>query len=256
MREIDLGPVDPPERQAIDQPAAAGADLLSFGREQDTRDGDRPDWVARWWGYLHLPERWRRPVPRSLVAAVSAVVAGAVVAFYLDRPADEPPAPRGEPVPLLAPESWLDVSENYSGPLFFDEVDASGPRWEQALALHPPEAVVVLPLALYQSRLLGLPPGDYLVQASCTVQEVPESISQPVRYAVSVRDPGDFNDSPRGLPCDGELQILDVYLTVIGYQAYFSEFYFLFDEISEGEPDPYLALQRSDPVVVVSFTPA
>lgn len=246
MPDIDLGLVSPPEEP--------DPDLLTFGPERP--GGGSPARRHRWLPARWLPARWQgRPVPRSVVAVVSAVVAGAAVAVYLDRPTDEP-APAAEPAPVLAPESWLDVTADAFPRPEEAGSDADRRRWEQATAGHPAEAVLVLPLALYQPRLTGLPPGTYQVRASCELGQLPEALPGPVRYRVSVQEPAGPQVSRATFRCDGQVRIAPERLTVDGYHAYFSGVAFPIEDPVENPagPGPDFLVGNYDPVVVVSFT--
>lgn len=239
MPDIDLGPVS--------EPAGSDPDLLRFGPEPSG-----PDRPGRWpWS----PAWWRdRPLPRSVVAVVSAVVAGAAVAAYLEPAADRPD-PATDPVQLLVPEHWLEVED---GPLLRPEElgsEADRAGWQQAIAGHPPEAALVLPLALYRPRLAALPPGSYLVQASCRLTAPPERAPDPARYRITLQEPAGPSVAESRLHCDGTLGTVHERLSPPDYAALFAEFGFIFEPVRESRGSRYFDLEQSKPVVVVSFTP-
>lgn len=262
MPEIELGQVARPDRVppgGADWPPpdgagsapADGADLLSFGPDRGDRAGGPGQLLNRWRHRLRLPDRWRRPVPRPVVAAVSAVVAGAAVAVYLNSAADPPPPL--QPVPVLAPESWLDVQDR--GPFDLFGYDVPSPPPDRAIAAHPAEAVAVVPLTLYGSVLVALPPGDYQVRASCELSGSPETLPDPVPVQVSLNDTQHTPLTSGEVSCDGALWPVAEPVTIVDYQA----FYLRYDvapplNVSETY-DPYLELEQAEPVVVVSVTP-
>ena len=199
---------------------------------------------------------WRRPLPRSLVALGSAVLAAAATALYLGGPADQPATDRPGPqlARLLTPETWLVVEEGgYLAPL--DLTGVAGRPLARATAQHPPDAVLVVPLDNHGPRLIGLPPGSYQVRGSCTARSLPADLDQPLRVMVSVRDPADQTGEPVAIGCDGATQVIQERLRVTGYQGFYGEHYFRFGS-SESEPDPFLSIGPTDPLVVLSFTPA
>jgi hypothetical protein len=208
-----------------------------------------------------VPERsgtrtWRRPLPRSLVALGSAVLAAAATALYLGGPADQPAPDRPAPQParLLTPETWLVVEEGGHLPPL--ELTGGAGTWlARAAGQHPPDAVLVLALDNHGPRLIGLPSGSYRVRASCTARSRPADVDQPLLVMVSVRDPADQTGEPVPIGCDGATQVIQERLRVTGYQGFYGEHYFRFGT-SESEPDPFLSIGRTDPLVVLSFTPA
>lgn len=260
MPEIELGPVARPDRVPPDgadwppadgtgPPSADGADLLSFGPDRGDPAGGR---LRSRWHRLRLPDRWRRPVPRPVVAAVSAVVAGAAVAVYLNGAADPPPPL--QPVPVLAPESWLDVQDQRGGFHPFGS-DLPTPPPDRVVAAHPAEAVAVVPLTLYGSALVALPPGDYQVRASCELSGSPQSLPDPVPVEVSVLDGEHLRLTSDEVGCDGAVWRVAKPVTIVDYQAFYVH-YGPAGPLSASETyDPYLDLEQAGPVVVVSVTP-
>lgn len=262
MPEIELGPVARPDGvppvaprgggppDGAGSPSAEGADLLSFGADRGDRV-DRPGRLLNRLRYrLRLPDRWRRPVPRPVVAAVSAVVAGAAVAVYLNGSADPPLPLVLVPAPVLAPESWLDVQDSGA----FDP-DLPAPPPDRLIAAHPAEAVVVVPLTLYGSALVGLPPGDYQVRASCELSGSPQSLPDPVPVEVSLND-GQLTPLTSGeVSCDGALWPVAEPVTIVDHQAVYLRYGVVAPLGVSDAYDPVLDLEQAGPVVVVSVTP-
>jgi hypothetical protein len=256
MPEIDLGPVSPqpepqpgqhPEPQPGPQPEPG---LLGFGPWAGRAGPDDPagtPW-ARWW--RRLPARWRRPVPRTVVAIGSAALAAIAMALYLDRPV-EVVAAIPQPARLLAPESWLEVQEG-NFPVQVELTDELATRLSELRPGHPADAILVFPLADFGGRLLGLPPGRYRVHATCSLGRSFEGTTEPARVVVLLRGPSDFSGGSE-FACDGTPQVTQDRLTVNDYQAFFSEYYFLFEE-EEHAGDPAL-IEQAEPLVVVSITP-
>lgn len=237
MPEIDLGTMSPPK--------GADPELVTFGPEPP--DPDRSG-RGQWW------QSWRdRPVPRSVVAVVSAVIAGAAVAAYLG-PDPERSDPATDPVQLLVPETWLEVEGDAL--LRPEEMgsDADRAGWRRAIADHSPEAELVLPLALHRPRLAALPPGSYLVQASCRLTEPPERAPDPVRYRINLQEPAGPSLVESTLHCDGSIGTVHEHLSLPDYAALFAEFGFIFEPVRESRGTRYFALEQAEPVVVVSFT--
>jgi hypothetical protein len=199
---------------------------------------------------------WRRPLPRSLVALGSALLAAAATALYLGGPADQPDTDRPAPQParLLAPETWLVVEEGgYPPPL--DLTGGAGARLARSTEQHPRDAVLVLALDNHNPRLIGLPPGSYQVRASCEARTLPAGVDRPLRVMVMLRDPTAQIGDPIEVTCDRAPQVIQERLRVTGYRAFHGEHYYLFGT-GKSEPDPFLSIGRTDPLVVLSFTPA
>lgn len=179
--ELTVGPAEP-----LDAGPSATQDRLGFGR-----DPDRPGLLERLRGLPAVRAVTGRPWPRTVVAAVSALVSGVGVAVYLGGPPEE--APAAEPEPILRPESWLEVTEGIG---FLPEPAELDPEQralaEQELARHPADAPVVLALGDMglgtaingsDATLQGVPPGRYRLQATCVPPVEP---SWPVRVVVSL----------------------------------------------------------------------
>jgi hypothetical protein len=224
MPEINLGPTRPAERV----PAEPSAPALPAGA------------LLR-----RLPARWRRPVPRSMVAVGSAALAAVAMALYLDRPAA---APAPEPAPLLSPESWLDLQDG-GFPVPFELTDGRLPRWAEAGRQHPPDAILV-PLADRPPALLALPPGSYQVRASCSLAADQELIDA-FRIFVNFRRPAEQSGRPfPDIRCDGAARVVYQRLPVTRYQAFFADYHVLFGDTDRQDP-----LSLADPLIVLSFTP-
>ncbi|MGH3680058.1 MAG: hypothetical protein ACRDT2_07380 [Natronosporangium sp.] len=230
------------------------------GRTGGDRAGGPDRLLNRWhrlrlpdrWHWLRLPDRWRRPVPRPVVAAVSAVVAGTAVAVYLNSTADPPPPL--QPVPVLAPESWLDVQDQRGG---FDPFgsDLPTPPPDRMVAAHPAEAVTVVPLTLYGSALVALPPGDYQVRASCELSGSPLSLPDPVPVEVMVVDSERVTFTSGEVSCDGAVWPVAEPVTIVDYRAFYVHYGVAAPPGVSDTYDPYLDLEQAGPVLVVSVTP-
>jgi len=252
--EINLGPVDSAELRDEDRPGT-DLDLLSFGPEPAGADRPAAGWTGR---YLRLlPARWRRPVPRSLVALGTAMITAAAVTAYLDQPDAEPVLPL-EPARLISPESWLDVQEG-GYPFPFELSDRVAPRVAQVRSRHPADAIVTVPLDEGSPALVGLPPGAYRVQATCSLVVLPAGLRGPLQVSVQLRDPSDRGSTAvpvPDVPCDGDVHTTHDPLDVSGHRAYFAEMFFVFDEADLSGGDPYSLVRIGEPVVLISFTPA
>ena len=214
------------------------------------RPQSRTGWLPR------VPDRWRRPLPRSLVALGSAVLAAVATALFLGGPADQSATDRPAPQParLLTPETWLVVEEGGNLPPL-DLTGGAGTWLARAADQHPPDAVLVLALDNHGPRLIGLSSGSYQVRASCAARTLPAGVDRPLRVMVVVRDVADQIGDPIEVTCDRAPQVIQERLRVTGYQGFYGEHYFRFGA-SESEPDPFLSIGRTDPLVVLSFTPA
>lgn len=250
MPEIDLGQMTPPDGEpdllSFGGEPVGGADRLDLaGERRDPADQRGPRWLPAWWR--------DRPVPRSVVAVVSALVAGAAVAIYLEPQSGAPSDPPPEPARLLTPESWLDVADLADG-LFFQPAEPEGPRVDAAVAEHPSNASLVLSFAENGSRLFAVPPDRYQVLVSCQLAVPPESIRDSVEFQIMLREGNRHGGDVVELTCDGELQTFHEQLNLPDYQAFVVEFFPTF--LSPDGGDPGFLVEEAEPVVVVSFTKA
>ncbi|HEY8450739.1 MAG: hypothetical protein FWJ70_10295 [Micromonosporaceae bacterium] len=235
--ELTVGPAEP-----LDDPAVV-EDRLGFGR-----DPDRPGLLERLRGLPAVRALRARPVPRTVVAVVSALVSGVGVAVYLGGQPEETPAVR--PLPIVRPESWLEVTD---GALYhFVESTQSDPerqaRAERELARHPADAPLVLALE-FEPSLRGVPPGTYRLQATCAPPP------EPARPVLVVAYHGTDEDLVLEMPCDGDFHAGDAPLHLSDYRAYTFAWYPT--EWSEAdhtiEGDPFA--DWSQVVVVMSLVP-
>lgn len=198
---------------------------------------------------LPMLRRLRDRPPPSLIAAVAALLGGAAVALYIGQPAEDAGLPG--PVltrPIVQPETWLGTEVSGAHNVI---QSSRHPRedWEFAIAEHPPEAILVLPVDSNR-QLLGLPPGRFQMWGSCDTTELepePEPGDELPRVTVWVRHPDLLDDEP-GMPltCDGGLYPLAVIEDSAEYRPFEAYGYFM-------SPDPNIF----DPdlgMVVVSFT--
>jgi hypothetical protein len=212
----------------------------------------RPPPRASW-----LRERWRQP-PYGVVAVASALVGGAAVAVYMDRPVEivEP-----GPAPLQlnrAPESWLNVAvDDNPAPT------ESGEELDLMLARHPADATLTEPLELYQENLVALPPGTYQVRAACSAETVaPPDRGGPAWFTIDIIDPTDYEPAPESstgrdpadLVCDGEPHTVSTGMPVTGYQAFLVSYYTALHRQAENEDEP-MGVVIPGVHVAVSFTP-
>jgi hypothetical protein len=182
-------------------------------------------------------------MPRVAVAVISAVVAGTAVAVYLQP--GEPTVPAPEPLPVLEPESWLDVREGRP----FGPPPHPGEQQElvdEEMARHPPDALIVIPVSAHDVNLHGFPPGTYQVRLTCR----PPAGAEPVSIGLDFLNDELSRSVPMEVPCDGEMQVRPDPFTVRGYQGYNLYYY----PITDSPDDPWLG-RDEQPVVVVSFTP-
>jgi hypothetical protein len=211
----------------------------------------RPPPRASW-----LRERWRQP-PYGVVAIASALIGGAGVAVYMDRPVEivEP-----GPAPLQlnrAPESWLNVAvDDLPPPPEPDE------ELERMLARHPADATVAEPLELYQENLVALPPGTYQVRAACSAETVAPPDGGPAWFTIDILDPTTYEPAPESstgrdpadLVCDGEPHTVSTGMPVTGYQAFSVGYYTELHRQAENEGGP-TGVAIPGVHVAVSFTP-
>lgn len=244
MRDFEVRPLAAGERPGApgDRPAELLGDepaSLSFGDDRD----DRPDLVGRLRRVPGLRTLIGRPLPRVAVALISAVVTGTAVAVYL-QPA-EPAAPPPAPLPVLEPESWVDVRESRMvQPRQLDPEERE--RVDRELARHPSDALIAAAISVNDMNLYGFPPGAYEVRLTCRVPAGADPVS--IGFDMYNTDPGSSGPTME-IPCDGELQVRPEALTVTGYQAYSLYYY----PITDSHEDPLFG--ADSPVVVVSFTP-
>src|SRR5690606_9168229 len=209
--ELTVGPAEPLDG---DQPVAP--DRLGIGR-----DPDRTGLLERLRELPAVRAVRARPVPRTVVAAVSALVSGVGVAVYLGGPPEEA-APAATPVPIVRPESWLEVIDGILYDFGSTQVDPERQALvEQELARHPADAPLVLALGLERS-LHGVPPGSFRLQASCA----PREDALPVRVVVVEAHENNqvlvFNDEVLvfHIPCDGAVHAADRPLRVADYRPF------------------------------------
>ncbi len=241
---LTVGPAEP-----LDGDPSVAQDRLGIGR-----DPDRTSLLERVRELPAVRAVRARPVPRTVVAMVSALVSGVGVAVYLGGPSEETVPPAG-PVPVVRPESWLEVTE---GARYSFESAPVRPEWralvEQELARHPADAPLVLALGVERS-LRGVPPGSFRLQASCA----PREDALPVRVVVVEAHENNqvlvFNDEVLvfHIPCDGAVHAADRPLRVADYRPF--DFYWSptvdLDHTVESEFEDVF-----DAVVAVSRVPA